>query len=613
MTSDRIKIDWRWGVIASVAMAVLALYPQLHFWVVSGDWNMETYAHMEGVGDEVAYSAYINALIEGRPRRNDPYTGRDDQHGSPQPESLFSIQFVPAYMIALPARALGLKASSAFIALMLISAIGSSLAIFWLIASVTGDNRLAAASTILVLCLGTLIGGHGHVSSLLGFKPLYNYLIFLRRYQPSATFPLFFVFCALVWRALACTGKRSVLILTLAAGITFGLLVFSYFYLWTAAAAWTACLALLWVVIRPERWRSGVISLGLTCVLSIAAVVPYLILLRNRAMTMDSVQAMTISHRPDLLRLPELIAYAVVAALLYCARRGTISLQHRAVLFSLSFALMPVAVFNQQVLTGRSLQPVHYEMFVANYSVLVSIVIAAAMIWRGRRGTEYRFPKKALAWIAIIAFEWGAYETFVAATGSVELNRRLADAQPVAVRLAEIGRSEGIKTPRPVVLSTDLLVADGLPTSAPQAVLWAPHMPVFSGVTNVESKERFYQYLYYTGIDAEELRGILTKEGRYGFAAAIFGFERAVEGLSDDSGTITAEELENELRLYSAYRAAFSRERARLVELSYVVVPNETEPDLSNLDRWYERDAGVRAGKFTLYRVRPRENPNIND
>ena len=35
----------------------------------------------------------------------------------PQPESLFSIQFVPAYLIAVPARLLGISSSTAFIAL----------------------------------------------------------------------------------------------------------------------------------------------------------------------------------------------------------------------------------------------------------------------------------------------------------------------------------------------------------------------------------------------------------------------------------------------------------------------------------------------------------------
>src|SRR5213595_2949263 len=111
------SIRWRWGIVAAVAMMILSFYPQLHFWAVRGsEWN-GSYAAMEGVGDEIAYSAYINALIDGRPRRNDPYTGRDFRDSAPQKDSLFSIQFVPAYLIALPARALGISAATAFIAL----------------------------------------------------------------------------------------------------------------------------------------------------------------------------------------------------------------------------------------------------------------------------------------------------------------------------------------------------------------------------------------------------------------------------------------------------------------------------------------------------------------
>jgi hypothetical protein len=343
-------------------------------------------------------------------------------------------------------------------------------------------------------------------------------------------------------------------------------------------------------------------------VLAVSALAPYLILLSRRAATMDSVQAVAISHQPDLLRLPELMAFAVLAALVHWARRGAISLRHKAPLFSASFALMPVVVFNQQVITGRSLQPIHYEMFIANYSVLIALIIATAMIWRGQTEVECRFPKRALVWIAIVVFEWGAYEALVSATGSVGFNRTLADARPVCLRLAEMARDVGGASSQQTVLSTDLLVADGLPTDAPQPVLWAPHMLVFSGVTNAESKERFYQYLYYTGIDEHELRRILTEGGRYGFAAAIFGFERVIAGLSDDPRPITDEELENELRSYSAYRAAFTYERAAATRLYYLVVPADAEPDLSNLDRWYERDAGQRVGKFKLYRVKLRES-----
>ena len=108
MENRQRALPWRWGILAATAVALIALYPQLRLQLERGkDWN-GSYAFLSQ--DEIAYSAYVNALMTGRPRRNDPYTGRDDAPGAPQPESLFSIQFVPAYAIALPARALGASA-----------------------------------------------------------------------------------------------------------------------------------------------------------------------------------------------------------------------------------------------------------------------------------------------------------------------------------------------------------------------------------------------------------------------------------------------------------------------------------------------------------------------
>jgi uncharacterized membrane protein len=605
--NDNVKINWRWGVIAAAAVTVLALYPQLHFWIASGSWQSGAYAHVEGVGDEVAYSAYVNALINGRPRRNDPYTGHDERPDERQPESLFSIQFVPAYMIALPSRTLGLTASNAFIVLMLVSAVAAALAIFWLIASVTGDSRLAAVGSIVVLCLGALISGHGHVLSLFGFKPLYNYLPFLRRYQPSATFPLYFILCALVWRMLTCAKRGASLFSALEAGATFALLIFSYFYLWTAAAAWLMCVALLWLLFRPDGWRRDLTRLVVAGALAAMAFVPYALLLSHRAQTMDAVQALAASHASDLLRLPELISAAVLLTLAFVSQRGSISLRDKRLLFCASFALMPFAVFNQQVLTGRSLQPIHYEMFIANYSTLVAVVMAAAIIWKGRAGAGQRFPKRALAWVAIAAFEWGAYEAHVAATGSLEFNRQLTDAQPIAARLVQAAQGGLRDASRKTILSTDLFVADCLPESAPQSVLWAPHMLVFSGATTLESKERLFQQLYYTGVKADEIEGFLKDGNYYGVAVGLFGFDRVIDGLSENPAPITKAEIAHEAQLYADYVASFNRERAAHPALSYVITPALAEPDLTNLDRWYERDGGERVGKFILYRVRLRE------
>jgi hypothetical protein len=88
------SIAWKWGIYAALGIMMLALWPQINMWIARGGNWQGSYVSVQG--DEVAYSAYINALIDGRPRRNDPYSGRDDSPTHPNPESLFSVQFLPA-------------------------------------------------------------------------------------------------------------------------------------------------------------------------------------------------------------------------------------------------------------------------------------------------------------------------------------------------------------------------------------------------------------------------------------------------------------------------------------------------------------------------------------
>src|SRR2546427_8226270 len=108
-------LSLRLAAFATLAITLLALYPQINLWLGrGGNWH-GSYVLIQG--DEDAYSAYINALIDGRPRRNDPHTGRDDAPGKPQSESLFSIQFLPAYAIAIPARLFHVSTSTAFVVL----------------------------------------------------------------------------------------------------------------------------------------------------------------------------------------------------------------------------------------------------------------------------------------------------------------------------------------------------------------------------------------------------------------------------------------------------------------------------------------------------------------
>src|SRR5205085_6232024 len=222
----REPIRWRWGVLAALAMTVLALCPQVYLWVERGRaWQG---ANAFFYTDEPAYAAYVNALADGRPRRCDPYTGRDDEPAAPLPESLFSIQFVPAYMVALPARALHLSTATAFIVLAPLDAFLTSLALFWLLALLTRDERAAAAFVPFVLCLGILLSGNGLVRALLDQETAYVYLPFLRRYIPAAVFPCFMLFFPLAWRALTGATRRHRLSCAATAGACFAVCVYGY-------------------------------------------------------------------------------------------------------------------------------------------------------------------------------------------------------------------------------------------------------------------------------------------------------------------------------------------------------------------------------------------------
>src|SRR5438128_2245479 len=369
-------------------MMLIALFPQIYFALYRGhQWNG---ANAISHADEVAYSAYVASLIRGNPRRFDPFTHRGAQNEASAPESLFSIQFIPPYAIALPAHWLRLSASTLFITLSALGALASSLAIFWFVWLLTHDDRFSAASVLIILGLGTLIAGQGLVRHLLNLPyliPLWisnavaptslYHLPFLRLYQPAVAFPLFFVLCALVLIALTRATHRQALLAAAGAGLTFTLLVFSYFYLWTSAASWLACVCMLWFMVRNRERKRTMVVFGIVLLFAVAALIPYVSMLSHRAATVDAVQALVFSHRPDLFRLPEIVSVLVFLLIEIGARRGILRWRDPAVIIATSFALSVIVDFNQQVITGRTLQPIHYEWFIANYCAILAVVVTA--------------------------------------------------------------------------------------------------------------------------------------------------------------------------------------------------------------------------------------------
>jgi hypothetical protein len=603
------KLRWRFGVLAGIFLAIFCLYPQFKMVYLRGEeWNGH-YAYNDI--DEVAYASYVRALIDGRPRKNDPYTGHDESPDTPQPESLFSIQFAAPFTIAVPARVFGIGTPWAMTVAGAVAGFLAAFAAFWFIGKITGDNWYAMAASLGIFCFGTLAAGEGAVLEIFfdGFS--YPYFPGFRRYIPALAMPAFFAFLGFVWKILAHERRVAEPNLRLAildqrlidcalAVLCFAYCVYSYFYIWTTAAAFVGCVGLVWLVERPDGWKRDIKNLAMIGAGCAVSLIPYAFLLSKRADTMDNVQLLVSTHIPDLFRFPEYVSFAVLILLIAGLTSSIIELKDRSTLFVLALSLVTFVIFNQQVLTGRSLQPIHYQVFIGNYVAALALFAAIGILWKGKLANGKLATKLACSLIAAAAIFWGFVECHYTVRVLDEANIERDRALPVARRLSELAKAEP-HPHRTTVLSFDAIFADDMPTVAPQSILWARHQHVFAGLSWEQSKERYYQQLYYQNIDERGLDYLLKND--FVSQIALFGWGRHTDRLSVDAKPLTYGEIASEVKRYKAYRESFDNARASNPLISYLVLPNDNSFDLSNVEEWYELDEGEVIGRHTLYKA----------
>ena len=664
------KLRWRFGIVAAIFLAIFCLYPQLKMFYLRGsEWNGH-YAYNDI--DEVAYASYVRALIDGRPRKNDPYSGRDDSPETPQPESLFSIQFAAPYSIALPARLFGIGTPWAMTLSGAIAGFLAALGAFWLIARITANNWYGMAGSLFVFAGGAVFAGEGALPEIFfdGFS--YPYFPGFRRYIPAMAMAAVFALFALVWKLIAAraelgasensppydttpssafedtppkTGGEpvaersedgvvlvsscaiepvnhppaegvpllskqggesvSLVFLILAATLCFAYTVFSYFYVWTTAAAWLGCLFVLILIFRPEGFRRDVRSLLLLSLGCMISLLPYGWLLSKRSGTMDHVQLLVFTRAPDLWRMPEYISLGCLVLIAIGVLTKSIAIRDRSTLFALSLSLVPLIVFNQQIVTGRSLQPIHYQVFIGNYVAGLALVLTVGLLIRQRLGCGHALSKFACAALALFAIGWGFVECHYTVRVLDDANVERDLALPVAKRLEELGKDE-VDPHRSTVISYDMIQADDMPSVAPQNVLWARHQHIFAGLSWEENKERYFQMLYYSGIDEKGLDYLLRND----FVAkiALFGWGRHTDRLSSEARPLTYREIDEEVRKYAVYRANFDARTSKPI-LSFAVVNSDSNSDLDYLHRWYRIHPGEDHGRYTLHKLTLRSEP----
>ena len=264
----------------------------------------------------------------------------------------------------------------------------------------------------------------------------------------------------------------------------------------------------------------------------------------------------------------------------------------------MSFAITPAILLNQQVITGISLQPVHYEIFIGNYLVLVAALLLMFMLLEDRLGGTG--VSRVHVYLILIAGIWGFFEV-ATSTSRASAAAALRDRSIPAIRqIADHPGSAG-----KVVLATNFVTADIIPTVGALRPLWNAHSSSAGGIDPLENKRLFYLFLYFAGFTGRDLGQELSRNS-FEVTAAIFGSDRALPTLASQGKPISKADIDVEVRAFDAFVANLNSQTAMSPGISYAIVPNADDVDLSRIDRWYTRDNGIEAGLFRVYELTPK-------
>jgi hypothetical protein len=209
--------------------------------------------------------------------------------------------------------------------------------------------------------------------------------------------------------------------------------------------------------------------------------------------------------------------------------------------------------------------------------------------------------------IGVAGIVWGYIEATNTTMFWDDVNIQRDEAMPVNLRLRELAGSDPADARTQTTINLESLQADSQPTVTSQAVLWARHQHTFAGLESWdENKLRYYQLLYFSGVDGKWLHRSLTGCSDIEACMALFGWDRFNPRLSADARPLTLAEVEGEARHFQEFIEKFDPSSLDVIAIRYLVVDNDAGNNLENIDKWFERDIGETFGRYTLYKLKPR-------
>lgn len=153
------------------------------------------------------------------------------------------------------------------------------------------------------------------------------------------------------------------------------------------------------------------------------------------------------------------------------------------------------------------------------------------------------------------------------------------------------------------MIAPNFLTSEFVATVTSQRPLWNLHTSSAGGIDLQENKDLLYKYLYYSDFSEKDMANAVS-EKNFEIIAVLFGSERALPELANNSNLVTTAEIQGEIKKYSDFIKNFSKSDAENPTISYLIVPEKSEVEYANIDRWYERGDGEVFGLFRVYTLK---------
>lgn len=380
------------------------------------------------------------------------------------------------------------------------------LLICWLIYSLayafTGSGKLSVfCSLVVVLDYYWLTP---NVKAIMSLSPDYftNALFFSRPINPQLTFIPFIVSLCLAYRAFRSKSR----ILSIGAGAVLGLLCYVNFYLFAYVAAGLAVLLCVHMLMRDTQAvrALGIVSL-VAFVIALGNVVHYAALKHNPVFLEVYLRNGGIFTRQPAFPVMDMASLAFISVLMYFLKE-----RRRELCFMFSFVLGGIVCLNQQLLTGRLVQPAHWSYYSNKFFIIISLFTCVYFIVQrissgGRLAPTIRFlGRRTVFYSACLMLFFPAFLQQNVYYDSVK--KKFSDLQSIAPAVRFIHE----KLPLDAVILTDPFRLDDERLIS----ILSKNYPYISDtfliasavMTDKEIEERYFYALHFFGYSAEEAR-----------------------------------------------------------------------------------------------------------